>query len=963
MPAGQARAAAFQLKENSAAALGTAYAGAGSSADTPATVFNNPAGMTQLPDLQVSLGGSLIAPSFTLDGSARNALGLPIQGANNRDGGNLAFVPQGYVTYQVAPTLAVGLGITTPFGLQTYYGPDFIGRYQADKTELQTIDINPAIAWQALPWLSLGAGVSADYAIAQFSSAINSPVVGYSAFGRFLPLQDGLFRLRGDDWAFGYNFGALITPAPGTKIGVTYRSRIQHDFAGTVTYDVPLPLSLSPTFRNGPAGAKLVLPDTAGISITQRLAPRWTGYADLTWTNWSQFKNLTAYRTDTGAPLANTPEHYDNSVFVSAGASYEATDALTLRGGLAYDTTPVQDAYRTARVPDASRYWLAVGASYRIMPRVTVDVGYAHVFVDDASIRETSATGDVLTGTYSNSIDIVSLGTRLTFLMLDGHAAVIETAPLDTLLREAAHRFPRRPAWNFLGRRTRWAEADAAVDRIAAGLQAAGLEAGARVGLLLPNCPAYPLLFFAALRAGLVVVNFNPLYTPRELAQQARDADLALLATLDLAATYPKAAGMLAEGVVPRLLVCPFAPMLPRPKATLFRALRRHERAFPPRDARHLRLPDLLATRTPPAPVPIDPARDLAVLQYTGGTTGTPKGAMLSHANLYANAVQGVAAFPDTRPGQERILAALPFFHVFAMTTVLLFAVRTASEIVMLPRFVLADAVRTIARRRPTYMPGVPTLFSAIASYAGRADLRSIRYCISGGAPLPPEVKQRFEARTGCVVVEGYGLTEASPCLCCNPPDGANKPGSIGRPMLATELELRDPEQPLRRVHPGGRGELCARGPQVMLGYWRQPEATTATFTPDGWLRTGDIATVDADGYFAIVDRIKDLILCGGYNVFPRVVEDAIYHHPAVAECCVIGVPDAYRGETVKAFVVLRPGEVLTAEALCAFLRDHLSPIEMPKHVVFRDALPRTLVGKLSKKALADEEGIGRATA
>ncbi len=414
VPGGDALAAAFQLKEDSAVGLGTAFAGAGSAANTPATVFTNPAGMTQLPGLQIGLGSSLIAPSFTLNGSARNAFGQPIQGNNDADGGNLALVPHGYATYRVSPDLTLGLAVTSPFGLQTYYGPDFIGRYQADKTQLETIDVNPAIAWRVAPWLSLGAGVSADYAIAEFATGINSPAVAFGAFGRFLPLQDGLFRLRGDDWAFGYNFGALVTPIPGTKIGLTYRSRIQHDFAGDATFDVPAPLSLSPAFRNGGATAKLVLPDTAGLSLTQTIASRWTGYADLTWTNWSQFKNLSVFR-DTGQPISATPEHYRNSFFVSTGASYELNDTITLRAGIAYDKTPVQDAYLTARVPDASRYWLAVGASYRVLPNATVDFGYAHIFVDDSTIHEVSATGDLLTGTYSNHIDIVSLGSRLAF--------------------------------------------------------------------------------------------------------------------------------------------------------------------------------------------------------------------------------------------------------------------------------------------------------------------------------------------------------------------------------------------------------------------------------------------------------------------------------------------------------------------------------------------------------------------
>ena len=529
------------------------------------------------------------------------------------------------------------------------------------------------------------------------------------------------------------------------------------------------------------------------------------------------------------------------------------------------------------------------------------------------------------------------------------------TGPLHSLMMEAGAQHGTRPAFEFLGRRTTWAQAAAATSRVAAGLQRLGLVKGDRIGLLLPNCPAYPLLFFGALQAGLVVVNFNPLYAPKELEYQAQDAGLSLMATLDLAATLPKAETLLAQGIVPRLIVCDFAAMLPPVKGMLFRVAKRRDRAPVPRDDRHIPFHTLL-TPGMPTPVPIEPATDIAVLQYTGGTSGTPKGAMLTHANLYANTVQGVRWFLNPVPGQERVLAALPFFHVFAMTTVLLFAVRTAAEIIMLPRFEVANAVATIARLRPTFLSGVPTLFNAIAAFKGEADMTSIRFCISGGAPLPAEVKARFEARTGCVVVEGYGLTETSPCVCCNPPGGVNKTGTIGVPMPQTEIELRDPLHPETRVAPGERGEICIRGPQVMAGYWHRPEETAQTFTADGFFRTADIGTMDGQGYISVVDRIKDLILAGGYNVYPRTVEDAIYQHAAVLEVTVIGVPDPYRGETVKAFVVLRPGTTLTAPALIEFLRDHISPIEMPKSIEFRDSLPKTLIGKLSKKELVAEE-------
>ncbi len=537
---------------------------------------------------------------------------------------------------------------------------------------------------------------------------------------------------------------------------------------------------------------------------------------------------------------------------------------------------------------------------------------------------------------------------------IDWHAP-IPAAPLHTLMETAGIRFASKPAFDFLGARTTWTEAASACTNITAGLQRLGFGKGDRIGLLLPNCPAYPLLFFAALAAGMTVVNFNPLYTERELEAQARDSEISVLATLDLAATYPKAAALLERGVVKRLIICDFASMLPLAKRTLFRVLKKAEISDVPTNNQHIRLHDLLAPGLP-RPVEIDPHRDIAVLQYTGGTSGTPKGAMLSHANLVANTIQGTRWFSDTRPGEERMLAVLPFFHVFAMTTVLLFSVHSGAEIIMLPRFELAQAVKLIARRRPTFMPGVPTIFNAIAGFKGHADLTSIRFCISGGAPLPIEVKARFEERTGCVLVEGYGLTETSPCAICNPPGGLNKAGSIGLPMPATEVELRDPEVPMRRIPIGERGELCIRGPQVMQGYWKQPQATADCFTQDGFFRTGDIAVMDAQGYFTIVDRIKDLILAGGFNVYPRMVEDAIYQHPEVSECTVIGIPDQYRGETVKAFIVLRPGSALTPPALMDFLKDHLSPIELPKQIEFRESLPKTLIGKLSKKELVAEE-------
>ena len=376
-------------------------------------MFDNPAGMTQLPGLQIQLGSSVIVPSLTFSGTSRNAFGQTNSGFDNRDGGNAALVPHAFITYKIGD-LSIGLGLTSPYGLATTYGPNFIGRYQADKTELKTLNINPSIAYQVLPWLSLGAGFSAQYGRAEFTSALNGPALGFQATGKVLPLSDGYFRLRGDDWAFGWNVGALIQPGPQTNIGIAYRSRVQQEFKGTADFIVPAPLNASPRFRNSGGSAKLVLPDTATISITQGLGPNWTLYGEVTWTNWSQFKNLNAFRDD-GTLLSSTPQRYDNSYFAALGASYKVNEDITLRGGTAFDKSPVSNAYRTARVPDQDRFWLAAGISYQILPGTILDVGYAHVFVKDSRIREVSSTGDVLTGNYKNSIDIVSVGTRLKF--------------------------------------------------------------------------------------------------------------------------------------------------------------------------------------------------------------------------------------------------------------------------------------------------------------------------------------------------------------------------------------------------------------------------------------------------------------------------------------------------------------------------------------------------------------------
>jgi long-chain acyl-CoA synthetase len=536
----------------------------------------------------------------------------------------------------------------------------------------------------------------------------------------------------------------------------------------------------------------------------------------------------------------------------------------------------------------------------------------------------------------------------------------IPPQPVYCLLDEAAARFGDRPATNFLGRTITYKDLDRRVKHTAAGLAKLGVRHGTKVGLFLPNCPIFIVYYYAVLNLGGVVVNYNPLYTIEELAFQVRDSDTKLMVTLDLKLLFDKVERLIADGVLDRAVVASFPALLPSAKAVLFRAFRRRELAAPARSPVAANLvsdADVSNGSEAFERPPIDPVKDIAVLQYTGGTTGTPKGAMLTHSNLYVNALQVAAWAPNLVPGQEKMLAVLPFFHVFAMTVVMNFSIARAAEMLIMPRFMLDDAMKLIDRAKPTCMPGVPTLFNAIMNHAKlkNFDMSSLKFCLSGGAPLPLEVKNRFEALTGCKLVEGYGLSEASPVVTCNPLEGPVKPGSIGLPLPLTEISLRDISQPAREVPQGEKGEICIRGPQVMAGYYKRPEETAGQLV-DGWLRTGDVARMDDDGFYFIEDRIKDLIISSGYNVYPRRIEEAIYTHPSVAEVTVIGIKDPYRGEAPKAFVKLKPGATLTTAELMRHLEVKISKLELPAAIEFRDELPKTMIGKLSKKELKAEE-------
>ncbi len=541
--------------------------------------------------------------------------------------------------------------------------------------------------------------------------------------------------------------------------------------------------------------------------------------------------------------------------------------------------------------------------------------------------------------------------------------AYIKPRLLTEALDHAVATFPDRVAIDFYAREWTYRELGDLVDRVANGLQQAGLGPGDRLGLCMPNSPFSVVLYFAVLRAGGIVVNLNPLYSESEIEFLITDSGAKMVAVPDIEELHGKVAAAWGKGALEQIVLCPMADVLPFWKSLGLKTLRRSLLARKRADASYLSYRDLASHSPDPQPVEQQPD-DVAVLQYTGGTTGRPKGAMLTHASLSANAVQMLLHVGEERDIQERTLGVLPLFHVFALTCVLNFGVLIAAELILLPRFEMDDVLKAIRRKPPTQIFGVPTIYNALGSLPDNKvpDLTSVRTSISGGAPLPLDVRRQYEERTGSPVSEGYGLTEASPIITSNPLRGRGevKDNSAGPPFPHTIVEIRDPETGECCKDVGERGEVCARGPQIMKGYWNRPEATETTFI-DGALRTGDIGYLDEDGYLFLVDRMKDLILCSGYNVYPRVIEDAAYEHPAVKEAIAIGVPDEYRGEAPKLFVALHEGTELDATQLNAFLRMRLNPIEMPDHYEFRDSLPKTLIGKLSKKELVEEEQAKRA--
>ena len=532
---------------------------------------------------------------------------------------------------------------------------------------------------------------------------------------------------------------------------------------------------------------------------------------------------------------------------------------------------------------------------------------------------------------------------------------------LPDMFAAAAAAYPERPLVDFLGRRFSYAQLHREARAFAAYLQLSGLSRGDRVGLFLPNVPIYVSAYYGAALAGMTLVNFSPLYTVDELAAQVRDSGARVLVTLNSAALVPTALKVLDATPLERLIVGELGRMLPWSKRLALAVLGRKAVVAIPSHPAVFAWQQCLSGDEP-SPVAIDPIKDLALLQYTGGTTGTPKGAMLTHQNLTANARQVVAIDPQ-HGDRDMILGVLPLFHVFANTCVLNRTVANGGCIAMLPRFEAGQALKTLARVKATAMPGVPTMFQALLDHpsVAKTDFSSLRICISGGAPLPLPLKARWEQQAGARLVEGYGLTETSGVASTNPYAGEERVGTIGQPLPATRLRLLDRENSELDPKPGEAGELAVQGPQVMQGYWQRPEAAAAVFAtrPDGlWLRTGDVATIDEAGYARIVDRIKDMIAVGGFKVFPSQVEAVLLEHPAVKEVLVIGVPDAYRGESPRAFVTLMEGAEATGEALRDWLNAKVGKHERVDQVVVREMLPKTMIGKLDRKALREELGL-----
>ncbi|UOY94248.1 AMP-binding protein [Ectobacillus sp. JY-23] len=536
------------------------------------------------------------------------------------------------------------------------------------------------------------------------------------------------------------------------------------------------------------------------------------------------------------------------------------------------------------------------------------------------------------------------------------HTISYDLKPLHQYLRDTALKYPRKKALHFMGKNLTFQEVLEKAERFAAYLQTLGIQKGDRVAIMLPNCPQGVIGYYGALLAGAIVVQTNPLYTERELEYQLKDAGAKVILCLDL--LYPKVTNVKSHTALEHIIFTSIADFLPFPKNLLYPFIQKKQTKIVVNivetDDIHLWKSTMQPRK--PQEVPCNPEEDLALLQYTGGTTGFPKGVMLTHQNLVSNTVMGIYWLYNCVPGEEVVLGALPFFHVYGMTAVMNISIMQAYQMILIPKFDVEAMLKAIKKHRVTLFPGAPTMYIALLNHPKlqQYDISSVRACISGSAALPVEVQEQFEKITGGKLVEGYGLTESSPVTHSNFLWARRVSGSIGVPWPDTDAKVISLETgaPLsvREI-----GEIVVRGPQIMKGYWNRPEATAETLR-DGWLHTGDVGYMDEEGFFYVVDRKKDMIVASGFNIYPREVEEVLYEHEKVREVVVAGIPDPYRGETVKAYVVLKEGVTCTIEEIDQYARKYLAAYKVPKIYEFREELPKTMIGKILRRALIEEE-------
>jgi len=539
------------------------------------------------------------------------------------------------------------------------------------------------------------------------------------------------------------------------------------------------------------------------------------------------------------------------------------------------------------------------------------------------------------------------------------HHLQYEEVSLQETLRRTAKKFPDRPAVHFMGKEVPYRKLFESSLKLANYLRKIGLQKGDRVAVMLPNTPQTFISFYGILFAGGIVVQVNPLFTEREIAFQLKDAGAKFIIVLDM--LFNRVKNVEKETDLRHIIVTGIKDYLPFPKNLLYPMVQKRQKTVPPKvehEGRHHLFAEIMKrAEAKDIPDEVNPKEDVAILQYTGGTTGFPKGVMLTHFNLYANAKMCDAWMNKFKEGEGATLGVLPLFHVYGLTTVLVFPVMKGDMAILLPRFDAGEVLKTIDKLKPKVFPGAPTMYIGLLNHPDleKYDLSSIEVCLSGSAPLPVEVQQQFEKLSGGKLVEGYGLTESSPVTHANFLwDNERVKGSIGVPWPDTDAKIVSLSTG-ETLPPGEIGELAVKGPQVMKGYWNRPEETEQALK-DGWLMTGDLGYMDENGYFYIVDRKKDMIIAGGYNIYPREVEEVLYEHPAVKEAVVAGVPDPYRGETVKAYIVLKEGQRVTEEELDRFARKQLAAYKVPRIYEFRDELPKTAIGKILRRQLVEEE-------